>query len=91
VALARSLLRKGADFAAAMAFQFASTNLVVELGILRGRRLDGRLLWAADRPGPSRPGFRTPSGEDWFLGDHGALSTIWGALVGPLVAIISFV
>ena len=26
-----------------------------------------------------------------FLGRHGALSTIWGALVGPLVAIISFV
>src|SRR4051812_35564843 len=34
VALARSLFRKGADFTAAMAFQFASTNLVVELGIL---------------------------------------------------------
>ena len=34
VALARSLFRKGADFAAAMAFQFASTNLVIELGII---------------------------------------------------------
>src|SRR5437870_3686646 len=34
VALARSLFRKGADFTAAMAFEFASTNLVVELGIL---------------------------------------------------------
>jgi uncharacterized protein len=34
VALARSLFRKGADFTAAMAFQFASTNLVVELGII---------------------------------------------------------
>src|SRR3954463_5362746 len=34
VALARSLFRKGADFTAAMAFQFASTNLVIELGIL---------------------------------------------------------
>src|SRR5436305_14722763 len=32
VALARSIFRKGADFTAAMAFQFASTNLVVELG-----------------------------------------------------------
>jgi uncharacterized membrane protein YraQ (UPF0718 family) len=30
----RSIFRKGADFTAAMAFQFASTNLVVELGIL---------------------------------------------------------
>lgn len=34
VALARSMFRKGANFTAAMAFQFASTNLVVELGIL---------------------------------------------------------
>src|SRR5437660_4167707 len=34
VALARSLFRRGADFTAAMAFQFASTNLVAELGIL---------------------------------------------------------
>jgi uncharacterized membrane protein YraQ (UPF0718 family) len=34
VALARSLFRKGADFTAAMAFEIASTNLVVELGIL---------------------------------------------------------
>ena len=34
VALARSLFRKGANFTAAMAFEFASTNLVVELGII---------------------------------------------------------
>ncbi len=34
VALARSLFRKGANFTAAMAFQFASTNLVIELGII---------------------------------------------------------
>ena len=34
VALARSLFRKGADFTAAMVFQFASTNLVIELGII---------------------------------------------------------
>jgi uncharacterized membrane protein YraQ (UPF0718 family) len=36
VALARSLFRKGADFTAAMAFEFASTNLVFELGIVIG-------------------------------------------------------
>jgi uncharacterized membrane protein YraQ (UPF0718 family) len=36
VALARSLFRKGADFTAAMAFEFASTNLVFELGIVMG-------------------------------------------------------
>jgi uncharacterized membrane protein YraQ (UPF0718 family) len=34
VALARSIFRKGADFTAAMVFEFASTNLVVELGII---------------------------------------------------------
>jgi len=34
VALARSIFRKGANFTAAMVFQFASTNLVIELGIL---------------------------------------------------------
>jgi uncharacterized membrane protein YraQ (UPF0718 family) len=34
VAMARSVVRKGADFTSAMAFQFASTNLVIELGII---------------------------------------------------------
>src|SRR5213596_2100103 len=34
VALARSIFRKGADFTSAMAFEFASTNLVIELGII---------------------------------------------------------
>lgn len=34
VALARSLVRKGANFTAAMAFELASTNLVAELSII---------------------------------------------------------
>jgi uncharacterized membrane protein YraQ (UPF0718 family) len=34
VALARSIFRKGADFTAAMAFELASTNLVVELSVI---------------------------------------------------------
>ena len=34
VALARSLFSKGASFTAAMAFEIASTNLVVELGVI---------------------------------------------------------
>jgi uncharacterized protein len=33
-AMARSLVSKGADFVAAMVFMFASTNLVIELGIV---------------------------------------------------------
>src|SRR5256884_9439330 len=34
VALARSIFLKGASFTAAMAFELASTNLVIELGII---------------------------------------------------------
>jgi hypothetical protein len=34
VALARAIFRRGADFTAAMAFEIASTNLVIELGII---------------------------------------------------------
>jgi len=34
VAMGRSIFRKGGDFSAVMAFQFAATNLVIELGIL---------------------------------------------------------
>jgi uncharacterized membrane protein YraQ (UPF0718 family) len=34
VAIARSILRKGASFTAAMVFELASTNLVIELGII---------------------------------------------------------
>src|SRR5881397_4375674 len=34
VAIARSIFRKGANFTAAIAFEFASTNLVIELGII---------------------------------------------------------
>jgi uncharacterized protein len=178
VALARSLFRKGADFTAAMAFQFASTNLVVELGIILAvligwqftaaefvggpimivlmallfrrflkpamveearlqadRGMLGRMEGHAEMDmsvtgdGSIWQRLRSPDGftavsnyfvMDWaavwidifgglliagalaawvpnsfwqglFLQHHGALSTIWGALVGPLVAIISFV
>src|ERR1700684_4133374 len=34
VALSRSLFRKGASFTAAMVFEIASTNLVIELGVI---------------------------------------------------------
>jgi uncharacterized membrane protein YraQ (UPF0718 family) len=178
VALARSLFRKGADFTAAMAFQIASTNLVVELGIIMAlvlgwqftagefvggplmivlvvllfRRLLSRRLvdearaqaerglvgsmeahaemdMSVRRRGPillrllSRDGLDATAGYfvmDWaavardifgglliagalaawvpdsfwralFLEHHGALSTLWGPVIGPLVAVISFV
>jgi uncharacterized membrane protein YraQ (UPF0718 family) len=44
VALARSLFRKGADFTAAMAFEIASTNLVIELGIVMAVLLGWRFV-----------------------------------------------
>ena len=178
VALARSLFRKGANFTAAMGFQFASTNLVVELGIIlavligwqftAGEFVGGPIMITlmalsfrrflkpamieearrqADRgilgrmeghaemdmsvtaSGSIWQRLRSPQGltavsnyfvMDWaavwidifgglliagalaawvpnsfwqglFLQGHGALSTVWGALIGPLVAIVSFV
>src|ERR1019366_4090293 len=178
VALARSLFRKGADFTAAMAFQFASTNLVVELGVIlavlvgwqftAGEFVGGPIMIAvmallfrrfltpamvnearrqAERgvlgrmeghaemdmsvagEGSIWQRLRSPAGltaisnyfvMDWaaiwidifgglliagalaawvpnsfwrglFLQHHGALATIWGPLIGPLVAMLSFV
>jgi uncharacterized membrane protein YraQ (UPF0718 family) len=178
VALARSLFRKGANFTSAMAFQFGSTNLVLELGIIlavligwqftaaefvggpimialmallfrrfltpdmvdEARReadrgvlgrmeghaemdmsiTEGGSIWRRLR---SSRGFTAISNYfvmDWaavwmdvvgglliagalaawvpnsfwqglFLQDHGALATIWGPLIGPLVAVLSFV
>jgi hypothetical protein len=49
VALTRSLVRKGADFTAAMAFELASTNLVAELSILMFVLLGCR-RWPSGRP-----------------------------------------
>jgi uncharacterized protein len=177
VALARSIFRKGADFTAAMAFQFASTNLVIELGIIMAvllgwqftlaefvggplmivllallfratlrprlveaarrqadRGLAGRMeghagmdmavtegsIWSRLR---SPEGFTAISHDfvmDWasvwvdiaiglllagalgawvpeafwqgfFLVDHPVAAALWGPLVGPLVAVVSFV
>jgi uncharacterized protein len=52
VALARSLVRNGADFTAAMAFQFASTNLVIELGIVTALILGWQFTLAELLGGP---------------------------------------
>jgi uncharacterized membrane protein YraQ (UPF0718 family) len=52
VALARSLFRKGADFTASMAFQFASTNLVIELGIIMTLLLGWRFTLGEFLGGP---------------------------------------
>ncbi|HET7264618.1 MAG TPA: permease [bacterium] len=52
VALARSLFRRGADFTAAIVFQFASTNLVIELGIVMAVLLGWRFTAAEFVGGP---------------------------------------
>jgi len=177
VALARSIFRKGADFTAAMAFELASTNLVLELSIIiialmgwqfaaaealgapimvvllvllfrrflrptllvearaqAERGIAGRMEGHAEMDmavteGPLWRRITSPQGltaishyfvMDWaavwldiagglllagalaawvpntfwqsfFLVDHPVFAKIWGPLVGPLVAIVSFV
>jgi hypothetical protein len=178
VALARSLLRKGANFTAAMAFEIGSTNLVVELGIILALLMGWQFTAAEFVGGPlmivvlavlfrlfvrsrlvdaareqaeqgiagsmeghaamdmsikgegsfwqrlfSRQGLTSVSHvfvmewaavlrdlvlglliagsiaawvpekfwQGFFLADHPGWSTLWGPIVGPIVAIVSFV
>jgi uncharacterized protein len=178
VALARSLFRKGANFTAAMTFEIASTNLVVELGIILALLMGwqftaaefvgapimivvlavlfrlfvrSRLIEAASRQADrglagsmeghaamdmsvqgegsfwrrlfSKDGFTSISHvfvmewaavlrdlvlglliagaiaawvpdsfwRNFFISGHPTLSVVWGPIVGPIVAIVSFV
>src|SRR5205809_4102146 len=52
VALSRSLFRKGANFTASMAFEIASTNLVIELGIILALLIGWRFTLAEFVGGP---------------------------------------
>jgi uncharacterized membrane protein YraQ (UPF0718 family) len=52
VALARALFRRGASFTAAMAFEIASTNLVIELGIILALLLSWQFTAAEFVGGP---------------------------------------
>ena len=52
VAMARSLFRKGANFTAVMVFEIASTNLVVELGIIMALLLGWQFTVAEFVGGP---------------------------------------
>lgn len=45
-AISRSIVKQGGDFTAAMAFQFASTNLVLELGLILWSLLGWRFTLA---------------------------------------------
>ena len=52
VALARALFRRGASFTAAMTFEIASTNLVIELGIIMALLLSWQFTLAEFAGGP---------------------------------------
>jgi uncharacterized protein len=52
VALARSLFRKGASFTAAIAFEIASTNLVIELGVILALLMGWQFTVAESVGGP---------------------------------------
>jgi uncharacterized protein len=52
VAMARSVFRKGADFTSAMVFEFAATNLVIELGIVMAVLLGWQFTLAEFVGGP---------------------------------------
>src|SRR5262249_38756071 len=52
VALARALFRKGAAFTAAMAFEIASTNLVIEIGVILALLMGWQFTLAEFTGGP---------------------------------------
>jgi uncharacterized membrane protein YraQ (UPF0718 family) len=52
VALARALIRRGANFTAAMAFEIASTNLVIELGVILALLMGWQFTLAEFTGGP---------------------------------------
>src|SRR5712664_3552663 len=52
VALGRVLFRRGADFTAAMAFEIASTNLVIELGVILALLMGWQFTLAEFTGGP---------------------------------------
>jgi uncharacterized membrane protein YraQ (UPF0718 family) len=159
IAIAKSLFQKGASAAAALAFQFASTNLVWELGLVlwvligwqfavaefvgglvmialmwgllrlfvsrrveadaraharaaveghhhhhhhgvgdvaHSFRSDWRMLYKEIIAGFLLAGFIALLGDDVFNGlfledAPAAVQTVWGALIGPVIAVLSFV
>src|SRR3989440_43827 len=87
IAIAKSLFQKGASAASTLAFQFASTNLVFELGIV---------LWLLIGWQFTLAGFIGLFGNDFFNGlfvtdAPSGIQTIENVVVGPLIAVLSFV
>ncbi|MGH9056387.1 MAG: permease [Acidimicrobiales bacterium] len=67
-AMARSLFARGADFVAAMVFMFASTNLVVELGIVLLVLIGWQFVVAEFVGGVIMIAFLVAAGGLWFRG-----------------------
>src|SRR6266508_5904021 len=68
VALARSIFRKGADFTAAMAFEIASINLVIELGIILALLMGWQFTLAEFVGGPIMIGVMALGFRLWMRG-----------------------
>src|ERR1700726_3936441 len=62
VAMAKSLFQKGADFVSAMIFMFASTNLVIELGVVLVVLMGWQFAAAEFVGGPLMIGLLAPPG-----------------------------
>lgn len=67
-AMARSLFARGADFVASMVFLFASTNLVVELGVVLALLIGWEFLVAEFVGGAIMIGLLAVLGGFWFRG-----------------------
>lgn len=67
-AMARSLVAKGADFVSAMVFMFASTNLVIELGIVLLVLIGWQFLAAEFLGGVVMIGLLVVAGSLWLRG-----------------------
>src|SRR5436190_597524 len=89
IAIARSLFAKGASAVTALAFQFASTNLVWELGLVLWVLIGWQFTLAEFIGGGLL-------GNDFFNGlfvtdAPAAVRTIENVIAGPVIAVLSFV
>jgi uncharacterized membrane protein YraQ (UPF0718 family) len=107
VALARSLFRQGADFTAATAFEIASTNLVIELGsrvfsgdgytavahvfVMEWAAIIRDLVIGLLAAGAIAAWVPDTFWQAFFITGHPLAAKVCGPLIGPVVAIISFV
>src|SRR5258708_6447928 len=80
VAISRGLFRRGASLANAILFEFASTNLVFELGIVLFVLLGALAAWVPNS-----------FWQALFLARQPGLSAFWDPIVAPIISLLSFV